>query len=89
MTPRRQLSIAIRKAADTAEAYRAAQAELHDAFQDVYGFNLDIEELSDYADGGCPEWVDPLVYGQGQRPSLEDFDKAVKNKQQSEEDNEV
>ena len=85
MTPRRRLSIAMRKAAEAAEADRAAQAELHNAFEAVYGFDLDIEELGVFNECGDGDvWVDGLVYGQGMRPSLGDLDKAVQNKQQTE-----
>ena len=75
MTPRRRLSTAIRKAQAAAGEYTKTQAELHEAFEGVYGFDLAIEELG----GDC--WVDSIVYGSSERPSLADFDKAVRNRE--------
>jgi len=71
MTPRKRLSVALRKATAAARADMAAQDELHTAFEAVYGFDLDIEQL------GNDEWVDALVYGTSGTPSLSAVDKAV------------
>ena len=80
MTPRKRLSIAIKRAVKAARADEAAQKELHDAFEEVYGFTLHIEDL------GGDELVDVLVYGASGTPSLSAFDAAVKRLKE-EEDN--
>ncbi|MCJ8336631.1 MAG: hypothetical protein MJH10_20765 [Epibacterium sp.] len=73
MTPRRRLSNASRAAVIAARKYHEAQDELHEAFEKVYGFELDVEKL-----GGGDAWVDTIVYGMGSAPSLTEFDAAVK-----------
>jgi hypothetical protein len=71
MTPRKRLSLATRRASSSASQYREAQDELHEAFEEAYGFPLAIEDL--LGDAG----VDGLVYGNSVVPSLADFDAAV------------
>lgn len=86
MTPRKRLSVALRRAPQAAADNQAAQNELHAAFFEAYGFDLDLEEL-----GHGEAFVDGLVYGHGPTPSLSDFDKAVeelKAPTQMEKDNE-
>lgn len=70
-TPRRRLSTAMKRAVTAAQKSADAQKELHNAFLDVYGFDLSIEEL------GGDELVDALVYGQGVAPSLGTMDRLV------------
>ncbi|WP_434286258.1 hypothetical protein [Celeribacter sp. SCSIO 80788] len=72
MGKRRRLSNAIKRAAAVAGKHQAAQDELHSAFFEVYGFDLEIEEL------GGESWTDALVYGHSSYPSISDFDAAVK-----------
>lgn len=71
MSERRRLSNAIKCAVRSAALNERAQDELHNAFEAVYGFSLDIEEL------GGDDLVETLVYGHGPHPSLSDFDAYV------------
>lgn len=81
MTDRRKLSNAIKTAARKAVEYNDAQTALHEAFEAVYGFDLDLEEL-----GEGEKWVDAIVYGHGEIPSLADLDNAVANLRENDED---
>lgn len=81
MTDRRKLTNAIKTAARKAVEYNEAQAALHEAFAAVYGFDLNLEEL-----GEDEKWVDAIVYGHGEIPSLEELDNAVSNIRAKDED---
>lgn len=72
MTPRHRLSLALRNAQSAARRNQLAQNELHDAFEAVYGQELDVEAL------GGESWVDALVYGHGSAPSIAELDAKVK-----------